>query len=315
MLASLAEELSWDAAAGALDIRGGRPARPQGDPPARRLRDHLYARYFTRWSPPPGAEHRPLFGRVDGVPEFVALLEEAAQGRDCWEPGFRVVKADPVQGWAYVANWQLTLFVDHPRQLEPAGAREGDPVHVRVPCARPNLSAGFFYVVSRAGPLDPRQVHAKVYLNIAPSLAVPLVRALLHGREVERLVFEAKVVNDPDAYCRADTGVIYAWPRDVRRLLKALGKLQRERPDGFRDGTPLFTKEVMRGVGLAESPTAPPGELAPSYGQHRCALVASAVLQCLEAGRPPGEWMAAVERAFAAEGISVSRPWQRTLSL
>ena len=315
MLAQLARDLSWDAAAGALEIHGGLPPRRPDESPARRLRDHLYARYFTRWAPPPGVEEQPLFGRPDGVPEFVAGLEEAAQGLDCWEPGFQVVKADPARGWAYVSNWQLTLFVDDPRQLQPPGAREGEEVHVRVPCARPNLSAGFFYLVGRAGPLDPRLPHAKIYLNIAPSLAAPLVRALLHGREVERLVFEAKVTNDPGAYCRADTGVVYASPPDVEKMLELVRDLQREHPDGFRDGTPLFTREVLRGVALAESPVAQEGEVAESYGQHRCALVANAVLERLQAGRSPEEWHAAVERAFAAEGLSLGRPWQKTLSL
>ena len=311
-VAEMAAETAWDPESGAFTLQGAPPCRP-GDPPEVALRDQIYARYFTRWSPPPEALQRPFFGRVDGVPEFVAWLEAAAEGCDCWEPGYRVVKAG--DGWAYVAGVQLTLFVDDVRSLHPPGAREGDEVSVRVPCARPNLSPGFFYFVGRSGPVDSSQPHAKLYLNLAPELTAPLLQALLRDREVERLVFEGKAVNDPDAYCRADTAVLYVAPGDLSELLRFLGDFHARHAGGFRDGAPLMTRELMRGVGLAESPIAPPGAPLPSFGQHRCGLLARAVALCLREARPASAWMDVVRAVFDAEGLSADRPWRGTLDL
>ncbi|HEY8212391.1 MAG TPA: T3SS effector HopA1 family protein [Myxococcaceae bacterium] len=282
-------------------------------PPETALRDLIYERYFTRWSPPPGVVQRPLFGRVDGVPEFVAALEEAAEGCDCWEPGYRIVNAQ--EGWAYVAGPQLMLFVDDLGALLPPSARKGDAVSVRVPCARPNLSPGFFYFMGRSGPVDHSRPHAKLYLNLSPASAPPLLHGLLRDPALERAIFEGKLVNDPDAYCRADTAVLYVAPPDLPPVLKHVQDFHAGHADAFREGAPLMTREVLRGVGLAESPMPPPGESPTSFGQHRCGLLARAVAQCLRESRPPAAWMDAVRATFAAAGLSTERPWRATLEL
>lgn len=287
-----------------LELASALPRDPA--PTEAALRELIYERYFTRWNP--------QVVPVDGHPDFVAALEEAAAGRECWEPGYRIAKA---QGdWAYVTGPQLALFVDDRRSgLHPPDAREGDEVRVRVPCARPNLTPGFFYFLGRAGPLDHSRVHVKLYLNLSPTHGPILLHSLLSEPSLERCAFEGKLVNDPDAYCRADTAVLYVTPADLPPILQHVRELHALHPDAFRDGAPLMTREVLPGVGLAESPLPPPGEPPTSFGQHRCGLLARAVGRCLRDALPPAAWMDAVRATFAAEGLSADRPWSGTLDL
>ncbi|HYV43689.1 MAG TPA: T3SS effector HopA1 family protein [Myxococcaceae bacterium] len=284
-----------------LELSSSLPRDPA--PSEAALRDLIYERYFTRWNP--------QVVPVDGRPDFVAALEAAAAGFDCWEPGYRVAQ---LQGdWAYVTGPQLTLFVDDRRSdLQPPDAKEGDEVRVRVPCARPNLTPGFFYFLGRAGPVDHSRVHVKLYCNLSPSFAPVLLHSLL---TLEGRTFEGKLVNDPEAYCRADTAVLYIAPADLPPVLQRVRDFHALHPDAFREGAPLMTREVLPGIGLAESPLPPPGQPPTSFGQHRCGLVASAVHRCLRGALPPAAWMDAVRAAFAAEGLSADRPWCGTLEL
>jgi hypothetical protein len=281
-----------------------------GEDAVRALRDLIYARYFCRWSPSVSGPSR-YSDRASGEPAFVAALSAASRGACYWEPGWNMVKSEGE--WAFVSNGKICLFVEDRRQLDPPDTRDGHPVHVKLPCARENLSPGFFYLMGRAGPIEHRSPHVKVYLNLASEAAPPLIEALLTRSGMEKLRFEGKFVNDPTGYCRVDTALLYVEPQSYPGLVTLLLNLKKVHGDWFRDGTPLFTKELSRGLAVAESPR---GEVLPveSFGQHRCRLVAEALVEALVAGEPPGEaWLKRVAGQFAKEGLSIDRPYVKEL--
>lgn len=272
MLDVLARELRWDADRGLmLPGHPGGPVAPDRAVPE--LADHLYARFFCRWSPsgdPRG------FDDPSGDAGFVAALEAAAGGACYWEPGWRVSKAG--DDWAYVSNGRIHLLVEDRSGLLPPAAGPGDEVHIRVPCARPHWSPGFFYLVGPRGPLDPAARQSKLYVNLAPEGAVPLVAALAAAR---KLLFEAKVVNAPVAFCRVDTALVYVDPDSLRGMTSLLAALP---ASCLRDGTPIFTRELGRGIALADAPPAVTEQVRESFGQQRCRLAAEIILEHLRRG-------------------------------
>src|SRR6185436_7881960 len=180
---------------------------------------------------------------------------------------------------------------------------------------RENLSKGFFYVVGRAGPLDHGAAHVKVYLNLSPHGAPGLVEALLMREGVEKIAFEAKLVNDPAGYCRVDTGLVYVEPKGFAPMAELLLALARESPSWFREGTPIFTRKLANGIAVAESPRMSAGTVLESFGQHRCRLVAEAIWPAISAGEPVSRWVERVAAAFAKEGLSLDEPWVKELAL
>ncbi|MBI3181732.1 MAG: hypothetical protein HYZ28_06280 [Myxococcales bacterium] len=281
----------------------------RGEEAVRALRDFIYARYFCRWQPT-GARHSRYSDRSSGEPSFVAALLSASRGACYWEAGWKVCKAS--ERWAFVSNGSLVLFVEERRTLSPPDAEVGAEVHLRLPCARENLAPGFFYLIGRAGPIDHSRPHVKLYLNLSPEAAPLLVELLVCAPGVERSFFEAKLVNDPAAYCRVDTALLYLEPAACGRMVSRLRQLAAAHPGAFREGTPLLTRPLARGLAAAESPAF--GELPQeSFGQHRCRLLARAVAESLEKKEPPHAWMEKAAEAFAREGLRLSEPYLKEL--
>lgn len=262
---------------------------------ARALEGWLYERCFIAWSAPTGR----FSDSVGGAPHFTAALLEAV-GRATWSaPGFRVLTRSP-EG-VFVSNDAIRLFVQ-PTDLTPGHARQGGPVRVRLPCAREAAMPGFFCFTSRAGGLDHERPHLKVYLNCTPAFAVRLVRWLFAEPSLGHARFDGKVVNDPEAFGRRDTALLYVEPGALPTVLASVRRLHRTQPRGLRAATPPFLLQLGPGVGVAESPAGDE-----SFGAHRSRLVAEGLLRHLEA--PDGSAVTAVRAAFASNGLDLDRPW------
>jgi hypothetical protein len=100
---------------------------------------------------------------------------------------------------------------------------------------------------------------------------------------------------------RRDATVLYLPGRFFEKCATPIGSLARE----LKADVPLFTKLLSRGIGLAESPST--GE---SFGMHRCRLIAEAIIESRRQGRDDVEArLMAAEDRFAAEGLSLARPY------
>lgn len=137
---------------------------------------------------------------------------------------------------------------------------------------------------------------------------------MLAAIPIERgLRFEAKVVNEPRLYRRRDTAILYVGLEGFTPLLSAVQTWARESPRLVRRATPPFTHRIADGISIAEANT-PSGAKLESFGEHRCRLVATALLDCVEKGIPVAEWRTAVERMFEREGLSLEGAAFRTLT-
>lgn len=75
----------------------------------------------------------------------------------------------------------------------------------------------------------------------------------------------------------------------------------------FRPETPLFTKRLAPGLGLAEEPEIDPKD----FGLNRCQVIADALLAVWETGddSPGARWMGILEQHFTQHGIDLQRPY------
>ena len=93
------------------------------------------------------------------------------------------------------------------------------------------------------------------------------------------LPFSIKVLDDPSRFTRCDAAVLYVEKETYLEVVDRLAEVYREVAHFLKPETPVFTKSLCTGVGLAEDPGR-----SESFGQHRCRLLAEGAVRCHEQG-------------------------------
>lgn len=172
-----------------------------------------------------------------------------------------------------------------------------------------NASPGFYSALG-AGDLTMQNSTelVRIYFDLTPEGAPVFIRLATSTLNKAGLPFQLKVLLAPELYRRCDAGVLY-FPKSVFPEIAAFLKgAYPEIAPYLRSQIPAFTRPLAPGIGLAEDPGIP-GQ---SFGQHRCLLLAEALVRVAEAGMPAGHGrtplvLAALERS----GLNLNAPYLR----
>jgi hypothetical protein len=276
---------------------------PTPNPLVALLRDqvyeHAYIRPLHEAAPPPAAAD----------PHFAQRLSLANAGRERWHEGWWIEAVEP-QGQVVATRHALR------RRFRPgeyvlrdgsAGApRPQAPMAVLQPRESHALQAGFYFAFGEA--LADEQEEAaqlRFYWNVRAGGAQRLLANVTRTLNRFGVPFRFKCLNAAEHYVRLDAAVLYVARRHdrlVRELLDELAAGLDARQLGA--ATPLFTRRLRPGVGLAEDP--PGGE---SFGQHRCRIVAEGLWNAYAAQATTREArLGCVVAQFARYGLSLRRP-------
>lgn len=269
------------------------------------LQMQLYADFYRQGFAAPAsgdAMGPPALGRTP----FVELLSHANCGQGSWESGWDVVEIH--EGRLAVRRDGLTLWARREDCLPEANGEleVGERCAVRFPKESLNISPGFYMVHSDC-PLayERGQTLVRFYWNLTSEGAAPFVEAATRLLNEGRLPYRLKVLKEPSHYTRCDAGVLYIRKHDYRAVAGAVRQIYPLIARHMRQGTPVFTRTLAPGLGLAEDP----GQ-GDSFGQHRCRLLADGIILAHEQGRKGrDEQMRTVADRFAAEGISLDAPY------
>jgi hypothetical protein len=247
------------------------------------LSERVHSYFFCRRLAP-----APSLPRASGDGGFVAHLASASRGAAGWEPGWRVVKAGA--GWAFVSDGRLCLFLDEPGHFSPPEARVGDPVVVRVPRARENLTPYRYTMYGGAGPAPTSESYVKLFMPLTLEAAAPLVE-LLASRHCDRVPFTLYISNSPDDFERVDAAVLDVARKDEELLQRLIVEFVRVHRGAARTGSPLFTRGVQAGVARADATGA--HDSGDGFGKRRCRWLVEEVWAALQAGeKAPSAWRA-----------------------
>ena len=240
------------------------------------LRARLYSDVFCTGGPAPAVEE------PDGHPETASpprggALSSANCGR-----------GSPMGGWVVRGRDGADLVLERDGLRVWAGPDEvmggphhppGEEVVVSMPKESLGLPGGFYSAYGDAGqgaadgaPID------RFYWNVRAEGRAPLVGALTSRLNGAALPFRLKVLNDPDAV-RCDAGVVYVPAAERARVARALAEVLAAIAPHLRAPTPAFTLPLAPGLAFAEDPV---GE--DSFGEHRCRLLADALVEAHELG-------------------------------
>lgn len=218
------------------------PPAPMSDPRVR----WFHSRGFCLRAGDP-----PDLPRASGDSGFVAHLAASTHGATGWDWSFRLVR--PGNGWAFVSDGRLTLFLDEPNQYVPAEARPQDLVAVRLPRARENLYAHRFTLYGGQGGvvLGPR--FSKFFVPIRFESASSMVDHF-SGKGGDTLRFSLHIANAPADFERADSAVIDVGSSDEPGVTKLLESFARTYPEAFKvRGMPHSTVPGILGLPKGEA--------------------------------------------------------------
>lgn len=247
--------------------------------------------------------------RLVGATPFVAALSSANCGTGACEAGWEVraigYEADEVLVWRH----GLELRARRRECLTESGAElaPGARVTLRLPNEFLSLSPGFYLFQGDApAAADDAAGTVRVYWHLGPKGAAAFVRSVSTVlNRATPLPFRAKVLRDPALYGRRDAAVLYVGGGDYEAVVGRLAEVRRAVARHLRPGVPAFVKELAPGVGVAEDPG-----LEHSFGEHRCRLVAEALLAARDEGRHDvGARMRTVEEHFARAGLTLDAPY------
>ena len=266
----------------------------------------LHADFFGAGVPRP-RRAGPVAASDDGG-AFVAALSQANAGRGAWESGWRIASAAGAGeslGVARPGGLVLAAPAEHVRGED--GLSEGAAVSVLLPKELRGVAPGF-YVALGDGGTPAADDRADLYWNIAAAGAVALVARVTYALNGARLPFSLELPADPSGLAGGDGGAVLTVARtDGAAAIKLVRPLLRTLAAHLAEPAPAFTKPLARGLAVAE----PPAD-GRRFGEHRCRLLAEAIVGADEAGaRGLDERVAAVRERFAAAGLRLAAPYLR----
>ena len=269
------------------------------------LQAQLYGRFYVL-----GGSDASMWGNSGSENESASFTDDlslANAGTGCVQAGWKVIASSDTElvvrrgSGVKLAVRPEDCLVDADDTVHP-----GSIVQLRIHKELLNVSPGYYMALSnRDDSQEDAQPRLRIYWNLKAEGAAHLVRIFTGELNKRDLFFHLKVLNDPVAYSRCDSGVLYIRRVDYHAFASVLRQALAQLAPHLRSEVPLFTKCLAPGVGFAEDPGG--GE---SFGQHRCRILADGMFHAWERkARRFDDRLAVVVDHFVSANISLSTPY------
>ena len=241
-------------------------------------------------------------------PNFTAALSSANPTAIRWEPGWQIFQLEQA-GAVHVLKGDRATLVQPGQYTFAAGGgrspRLGDAIEILVPRESLHHQPGMYFAFGETVGSDYDLARiGRFYFNAAASDAAWLIARLGDLLNRYAVPYRFKCALDPAVFDRTDGAVLYLARKFVPLFLRIFEDLGQECAARLQAGTPLFTKPLCRGVGMADDPGS--GE---SFGQLRSRLLAEGILDAWQAGNnTPAARRAAVAARFSQSGLRIEQP-------
>lgn len=213
--------------------------------------------------------------------DFVKALSDANSSREYLNHGWRLIQQLPTGHFVAEKNGLTRLlftgeFVSHTDQRDPV--EEGTAISILRSRESTTMHKGFYFVFGEAlGDDQDERDLLRFYWNVKSVGAPKLVSLLTNALNRFQLSFRFKILNNPIAYIRRDAAVLYLNKRFYHLAAELLSYVYQQIANELKPDTPLFSKRLAPGLGLAEEPTTDE-----SFGQQRCRILAHALWSAYE---------------------------------
>lgn len=236
---------------------------------------------------------------------FMQAFVEASGNRDRWQPGWTVRGCDGelirIEREGLIVSTREEAIRCSPGDSLAAGS----PVMRQTPAALLRWSQGFLVAIGQHPASDTLGEAVRFYWNVTPAGGLAFVKSAIAAFDATELPFQLKILADPQGYNRCDAAVLYLRRDDLSAARRPIEVLHRALRGELKAEVPVFTKQLGRGLGYAESPAA-----GLSFGQHRCGVMAQGLMDAQRGGvTDHGDRVDAILGAFEDAGIAPQRTY------
>lgn len=236
-------------------------------------------------------------------------LSEANDTTDRWESGWQIAEILPT-GQIRAEKHGRTRFMWAGEFLSNQGfgvqPQPGMQINAFFPKESATLQPGFFFTFGQTFMDSWEEMNAmRFYWHIDENGAPGLLRGISSRLNRFRIPFRFKVLNNSLPFNRSDSAVLFLNRRYYRIAIELMAEVHEEVKDSVKPETPLFTKHMADGLGLAEDPMN--GD---SFGMSRCRILAEGLWTAFSRGLTGDkERYEQVEKQFDGYRISLDRPY------
>jgi class II lanthipeptide synthase len=291
-------------------VRGLPPTLRRGLPSAavrNYLLTSLQARLYTNFYCTGGAvraQHESASGSLIPDARFLEQIAEANTGTGCFDPGWRVLAERA--SYVAVVRGGLQIRIRAAECACHGNASSGAMmVCLRLPNALRNASPGYYLALGNKHPSNGSADLLRLYWHVRSSGAAKLMHLVTRALNAKHVPFRFKVLKNESDYTRCDSAVLYISRADYKPARPLLEQICWEIERQLHPRTPVFTKVLAPGLGLAEQP--PSGN---SFGMERCRVLAQGIIQAYELRRTShDERLQVVLQHFERSGVSSATPY------
>jgi hypothetical protein len=270
------------------------------------LTEELYHNYYTRGFARPGKDDQSEWAIHMGITPFLRRLIECNVGSGTIEHGWVIDERDGKKA-VVTRHDGLKLWIsdfEHIVSSEPAD--QGVRVALRLPKHLLGRSPGYYVALGdKPLPAEANIPLTRIYCNIGVTSAGPLVKILTRVLNAEKIPFCLKVLSEPSRFGRGDSAVLYTRRADFEIIRMVIWRTISTPKMFFENSTPAFTKRLAPGIGVAEDP----GD-GRSFGQHRCGLIAQALIEAAANNAQSREdKIVYVDKAFKSCELDLDAPF------
>lgn len=240
---------------------------------------------------------------------FVQKLSAANAASERWDSGWQIVQI--LQSGQVVAQKRgvnRNLWPGEFINLDGPGMplRLGASINVFFPKESITLQPGFYMTFGETMIEEANDYNlVRFYWNVEADGAAELTARITTSLNRFLLPYRFKCLTIPDYYSRMDSAVLYVSKRFYRITAELLRDVHKGVKKHLSPETPLFTKHLARGLGMAEDPG-----LQDSFGTHRCRVLAEGILNAHNHGaRSEQARFQEVIKQFRHYGINPERPF------
>lgn len=248
-------------------------------------------------------------GRITQNARLVQQLSAANNTQDYWEAGWQIKEILPTgQIRAEKSGRSRLLWAGEFFTPQGFGAppQVNGYINVFFPKESTTIQPGFYYAFSQTFiDLTDDYNIVRFYWNIEENGAPDLLASISRHLNRFRLPYRFKCLNNELPFNRTDSAVLFLNKRFYRIAAELLVEIYDEVKDLLGAETPLFSRQIAPGLGLAEDPNN--GD---SFGMNRCRLLAEGIWSAYTKGLEKTEArLDEVVKRFEHYGISLERPY------
>lgn len=224
------------------------------------------------------------------IEQFMNELSVENTSPEGFDNGWMIEHTD-AQGMITAKKGNYTRPVFHGEFLNSSSFHHHPAVNqqIRLFCRKEHkdISSGFYYVFGNIQAEDNPDQLVRIYFNIKVAGVRQLVRLTSELFNTYQVPFSFKCANHPFFYTRCDAAVLYFDKRYSSIAFTLLKKIYPHIRPHLSPDTPLFTKELAKGVAFAENPR----KADESFGTHVSKMIAQGIMNAISKNLSKQHWL------------------------